>query len=432
MARKAFRQLSASNEVARDGDSRFYYGWVIVAACGVLLGSMAAIMYSYGVFFKHFIADFGWSRAATSGVYSVIHICWGFVSIAAGLLVDRFGPARVMAISIFIGGVGLVLTSQITALWQLYLTLGVITGIGFGAIYPATIATTARWFTKRRGLALGLVASGVGIGNMILIPSIERLIANFGWSTTYLILGIFTITILLPCSIILRRSPPGIHPAYQESGDASARSVDQEGAKQTISDISSVVKAAASHRPLWMLALIYFSFVFCLQLVMVHLVNYATDIGISSFMAATFISFLGFASFFGRIIMGAWSDRIGSNNVIITCGVLLFASLIFLLFTREPWAFYLFAVTFGFSYGGEVPQMPVLVGRYYGLRTVASLVGIIAGLAGIGGAAGAWMAGRIFDATQSYQVAFIVAILVSLASTIIMVMLKRVKPVTPD
>ena len=337
-----------------------------------------------------------------------------------------------MAASIFIGGVGLVLTSRITALWQLYMTLGVIVGIGFGAVYPATIATTARWFTKQRGLALGIVASGVGIGNMILIPSIERLIANFGWSTTYLILGIFTITILLPCSILLRRSPPRIHHAYQETRDASARSADQEGAKQTISEISSIVKAAAGHRPLWMLTSIYFSFIFCLQMVMVHLVNYATDIGISSFMAATFISFLGIASFFGRIIMGAWSDRISSNNVIIICGVLLFASLIFLLFTRDPWAFYLFAVIFGFSYGGEVPQMPALVGRYCGLSTVASLIGIIAGISGIGGAAGAWLAGRIFDATQSYQIAFIVAILVSLASTIIMLVLKKVKPITPD
>ena len=167
-------------------------------------------------------------------------------------------------------------------------------------------------------------------------------------------------------------------------------------------------------------------------MVMVHLVNYATDIGIASFMAATFISFLGLASFFGRIIMGAWSDRIGSNNAILICGVLLGASLIFLLFTGDPWTFYLFAVFFGFAYGGEVPQMPSLVGRYFGLRAAAALVGVIVAFAGIGGATGAWLAGRIFDATQSYQFAFIVAILVSLASTIIMLVLKKVRPITPD
>jgi len=162
---------------------------------------------------------------------------------------------------------------------------------------------------------------------------------------------------------------------------------------------------------------------------MVHLVNYATDIGVSSLIAATFISTIGVASFLGRILMGALTDRIGTNNTALLCGVFLGMSFVILFFTREGWMFYLFAIIFGFSYGGEVPQIPALVGRYFGFKAAASLVGIVVTFAGLGGALGAWLAGRIFDATNSYQAAFILAIAASVIIIAILVMLKRIKPV---
>ena len=424
--------MSANNESSTVGQNSFFYGWVIVAASAVLLAAMAGIMYSYGIFFKHLIAEFGWNRAATSGVYSLFVICHGLFGLPMGLLVDRFGPGKVLALCTFIAGVGLLLTSQITALWQLYLTFGLIVGGGLSGIFPAGTATTARWFTKQRGLALGLVASGIGIGTLILPPLIERLINATGWSTSYLIIGFVTWAIMIPSSLLLRRSPLETHQTPRNASQPVLSSATQGGAKQLFPELVRTVKAAASHKPLWLLVSIYFFFNFCLQMVMVHLVNYATDIGISSLIAATFLSFIGIASFSGRIAMGAWSDRIGGNNAIIISGALMGGSLIFLLFTGELWTFYLFAVIFGFAYGGEVPQMPVLVGRYYGLRAAAALVGIIVAFSGFGGALGSWLAGRIFDITQSYQAAFIVAIVSSLAAITVMLILKKVKPIVPD
>jgi MFS family permease len=205
-------------------------------------------------------------------------------------------------------------------------------------------------------------------------------------------------------------------------------SCNQGTVTQTLSEIGKIIKAAASQKPFWMLASIYFLFNFCLQMIMVHLINYATDIGISSLIAATFLSFVGVTSFFGRVIMGAWSDRIGSNNALMICGGLLFADLIFLFFTKELWMFYLFAAIFGFAYGGEVPQLPVLIGRYYGMRTATSLVAIIVASSGLGGGVGCLLAGRIFDATQSYKAAFTVAIIAGFTAFSIMVMLKKVQP----
>ncbi|MBU2536056.1 MAG: MFS transporter [Chloroflexota bacterium] len=387
------------------------------------------LIYSYGVFFKHLIADFGWSRAATSSVHSLFMISHGGFAIPVGWLADRFGPARVMATCAFIAGVGLALTSQVNTLWQFYVTYGLIFGIGESAGFTTTTSTTARWFIKRRGLALGIVASGAGLGTLIIAPVSERLITTFGWSTAYLVLAAATWAIMIPSALMLRRDPAekGLRPYGK---DEVITAVDNERQKEvTAGEKGIALKAAARYKPLWMLFIVYFLINFCLQMVMVHLVNYATDIGIASLIAATFISIVGIGSFVGRLLMGAASDRIGAYNALLVCCIIMLSTLAFLIFTRELWMFYLFAIVFGFAYGGEVPQMPVLVGRFFGLRAVATLVGVIVFGATSGGALGAWVGGQIFDVTQSYQLAFTIAAVTSFIAIVLTLILKKVRPV---
>ena len=386
-------------------------------------------MYTFGVFFKHLTADFGWSRGAISGVHSLFMVVHGTFAIGVGWLVDRFGPAKVMSAIAFIGGLGLVLTSQVSALWQLYVTYGIIFGIGESAGFITTMATTARWFVKRRGLALGIVASGSGLGTLILPPVAERLIAAFGWSTAYLILGVVTWAIMIPSALLLRRDPAekGLLP-YGMSEAAVV--VDSEELKKARAAETGIdLKAAARYKQLWMLFIVFFMFNICLQMVMIHLVNYATDIGITSLIAATFISIIGIGSFIGRLLMGTASDRIGANNALLICCVILVTTLVFLIFTRELWMFYLFAIVFGFAYGGEVPQMPVLVGQFFGMRAVAAIVGVTVFGATIGGALGAWLGGEIFDVTQSYQLAFIIAAVASFIAVVFTLILKKARAV---
>lgn len=390
------------------------------------------LMYSYGVFFKHLIADFGWSRAATSGVHSIFMVTHGAFAIVMGWLADRIGPARVMAGCAFIAGVGLALTSQITSLWQLYMTYGLIFGIGESAGFTTTTATTARWFIKRRGLALGIVASGAGLGTVVIAPVSERLIAAFSWSTAYLILAVATWLIMIPCAFVLRRDPAakGLRP--YGSDEAMVTLDNGEHKVATGAETGINLMAAARYKPLWMLFAAFFMFNFCLQMVMVHLVNYATDIGIASLIAATFISIIGIGSFIGRLLMGTASDRIGSNNALLACCIIMMSTLAFLIFASELWMFYLFAIVFGFAYGGEVPQMPVLVGQFFGMRAVAALVGVAVFGATIGGAIGAWVGGQVFDVTQSYQLAFTIATGASFVAIALTLMLKKVRPVARE
>lgn len=409
----------------------FSYGWVIVAVCAILLAIQAGIVYSFGVFFKHLVADFGWSRAATSGVFSVFFVFHGGLAVVMGWLVDRIGPTKVIAFCGFLVGLGLMLTSRITALWQIYVTYGVITGIGLSAGFTTSTATTTRWFAKNRGLALGIVSAGIGLGTLIMVPIADRLIASFGWSSAYVVLGIVAWAIMIPGAFFLRRNPEAKKGLSYSKGGSITSSGTGQHAEQSAAPLEKgiTMKAATGHKPLWMLFSIYFLFNFCLQMVMVHLVNYATDIGIASLIAATFISIIGIGSILGRLIMGTASDRIGSNNALLICCVVLMLTLIFLIFAKELWMFYLFAVIFGFAYGGEVPQMAVLVERFFGLRAVAALVGIVVVGATMGGAVGAWVGGRVFDVAQSYQIAFIIAAIVGLFSTLITVALKKVRPV---
>jgi len=416
-----------NNSNATVAQSTFFYGWVIVAASTVLLAVTAGIMYSFGVFFKPLAADFSSSRAAISGVYSVFMITSGIFAILVGWLADRFGPTKILALCGFMMGLGLVLASQVNALWQLYITYGLIVGIGMSAAFPISTGTTARWFLKRRGLALGIVSAGVGLGTLTMLPVAERLITAFGWSGAYFVFGLAAGILIIACALFLRRDPEemGCRPYGMETQPSESNTDHEEGTRHIAPETGVTLWTAVRTRPLWMLMFIYFLFNFSLQMVMVHLVNYATDLGITPLVAATLVSVIGIGSIAGRLIMGTVSDKIGSNNALLICCIVLATSLLGLIFARELWMFYLFAIVFGFAYGGEVPQIPALIGQFFGLRAVTALVGtILAGIA-LGGALGSWTGGQIFDVTHSYQIAFAIAVIAGLFSVITTVVLKK-------
>ncbi len=171
---------------------------------------------------------------------------------------------------------------------------------------------------------------------------------------------------------------------------------------------------------------VFFLFSFCNQVVLVHLVNYATDLGFVPLVAATLLSMVGLSNIAGRIGMGAISDKIGNINILVVSCLVASLSLILLTFAGDLWMLYLFAVAYGFAHGAEVPQQTALVGKFFGIRV--TLVGVIHGISLIGSAIGAWLTGQIFDITGSYRIAFLIgvgAIIIALTSTLV---LGRQKP----
>jgi MFS family permease len=394
--------------------SKLNYGWIIVVSSTLMIAITYGVMYSYAVFFKPIADYFNWDRATVSLVYSASLIIRGAISIGIGWLADRYGPVKLMVLCGFAIGLGLALSSRVTHLWQLYLTYGVIESLGLSGAYGIGTAMTSRWFIKNRGLALGVVSTGSGLGTLFIVPAIERLIAAYDWQTAFLIIGVAGGAVTIILSFLLRSVPSN------SSGQGSSLK-----AVPRTADVKDVSVSQAVRDPrmilLWASFLLFF---FGIQIVMVHLVNYATDQGISPLVAATFISVIGAVSIIGRLATGTGSDKFGIHNTLILTRVFLAISLVWLIFTRSLLSFYVFTVLFSLAYGGEVPQVPLFIGRYYGTKAMATLVGLSLFIISIGGALGSWMGGKIFDVTGSYEWAFVAGALAGTASLILILIMR--------
>jgi len=410
--------------------SKFHYGWVIIAVCTLMMAITYGLMYTYSVFFKPLAEYFDWDRATVSAIYSVSLVIRGAVSIGVGWLADRYGAVKLSVFCSLMIGLGLILTSQVTALWQFFLTYALIEAIGLSGTFGIATAVTSRWFTKNRGLALGIVSSGVGIGTLFIVPGAERLINAFDWSAAYIIFGIASGVIMIGLSFFLRPAPQPASPRNNPAGREKTTPVSAGQPDINYYRADSTLGEAVRSPQTRILLAIFALFFFSTHMVIVHLVNYATDIGITPLVAATLVSIVGIFSIAGRLTMGVAADKVGIHNTLMLCCVLLTVSIVVLIFTRSLWAFYLFAIIFGFAYGGEVPQIPLLAGKHFGTKSLAALVGLILFVGNIGGALGPWVAGKIFDVTAGYQWAFIIGSIAALGSLVTAYVLKKHSRVT--
>ena len=175
-----------------------------------IMVAMFGTYYGFGVFFKPVLTDFGWTRAMTSGAFSLSMIMYGLLGIVMGGLTDRFGPRLVMTLCGFLLGLGYLLMSQISSVWQLYIYYGVIIGIGISGGYVPQVSTVARWFVKRRGLAVSITLAGFCLGGIIWPPSAQWLITIYGWRQCFTILGILSLLVIIPLSQFAKHSPQEI------------------------------------------------------------------------------------------------------------------------------------------------------------------------------------------------------------------------------
>lgn len=357
------------------------------------------IFFSFGVFFKPLLDEFGWTRAITSGVYILFFVVYGVLTPFAGKLNDRFGSRAVMTVCGFFLGFGYLLMSQVSTIWQLYLFYGVIVGIGLSGSYVPVLSTVARWFVKRRGVVTGIVVAGIGVGTMIDPPIANWLISSYGWRMTYIMIGIVHLVLVILAAQFLRHDPRqmGLSPY----GASEAKQVDFMPGAGGFS-----LGEAISTRQFWLFFTILFAFGFITQIVMVHLVIHIIGLGITAVTAANVLAIVGGISIIGRVMMGSVADRVGNRIALIITYVFMSAALLWVIVAGELWMIYLFAVIFGFGYGGLVTLQSPVVAWLFGLRSHGVIFGaVIIGYA-IGSAFSPVLAGHIFDVVGSYQIAF--------------------------
>jgi len=376
-----------ADNLSIEGSKPSNYGWVVVGF--VFLAQVVAfgLVYSFGVFFKPLAEGFGWSRTATVGAFSAYSMTHNFFAPITGKMADKYGPRVVAIMGGFCIGLAMFLMSTITAIWQLYLFYAAIFSLGIASIYAPLMAMVSQWFEKdKRGFAIGIATAGLGVGSLVFSPFSAWLITSYSWQMAYLVMGGISWVVFIPIVIFLRRAPN----TGMEAGQRGGPSKDFTAAE------------ALKTRAFWMLSLAWFFMGIALWAVMINMVPLLTDIGVPMVTAGTIAGTIGAGSIAGRVGMGFLSDKIGrKGGILIGFGAQLIA-VILLLFCQEIWMFFLFAVIFGFGYGGAAGILPAFPVDYFGSKATATILGLMIILGGVGVALGTLASGRIFDVTGSY------------------------------
>jgi MFS family permease len=347
------------------------------------------VLFSLGVFLTPIAESTGWSRTAISTVALLNWLAMGAGSFAWGMLSDRVGTRRVAGAGGFLLGLGLVASSQATALWQLQLCFGIAVGFAVGAFYAPLTATATKWFTRNRGLAVALVSAGIGLGILTVAPLARWLTTLFDWRVAMLVLGDLCWLVIIPLALLIRNAP----------ADVGARAL---GAVAESPGRAYSTRAVLASPQFWAIGLTHFACCAAHSGPIFHMVTHAIDQGVAAMVAATVLGVSGLASIAGRIGCGILADRFGAKRTLLA-GLALQALLVWsYLGARDSATFYGLAVVFGVAYGGVMPLYAIITREYFGERIMGSAYGAVFLISTIGMGLGSFAGGAIYDRLGSY------------------------------
>ena len=300
--------------------------------------------------------------------------------------------------------------------WQLYLVYSLVIAIGFSGMDVSTLSTIVRWFDRKRGMMSGVIKVGAGVGILVMPLAATWLISSYGWRTAYVIIAGIVLLFVVAASQFLKRDPSqlGLLPDGDEKTGVEQSAWEEGG--------FSLHKAVRT-RQFWMLCAMYVLFGFCSQIVLVHAVPHALDLGTSPTTAASVLSIVGGVSIAGRFILGSASDKIGNKSAHVICFAFVTAAFLSLSVAEELWALYLFAVLYGFAHGGLWAMISPIVAELFGLGSHGAIFGVVFFSCTVGGTAGPVLAGYIFDVTGSYQLIFFACVALSIIAILLALLL---------
>ncbi|MDP6510993.1 MAG: MFS transporter, partial [Dehalococcoidia bacterium] len=322
-----------------------------------------------------------------------------------GWLYDRYGPRPpLMIASILVGG-GIALCSQVTALWQLYLLFGVVAGVGFGAIYPVPVATVVKWFLKRRGMAVGIVTSGGGVGMFVMPHITEPLISSYSWQAAFMVIGLMFMVLIGVSALAMKDVPKGsnyvIGVVSQPEDTEAVPTGTPHGKDMT-------PRQALRDRAFWMF---YLAFIFAVaadRMASLEVIDYGRSIGLPRAAAAGALGFMGLGSIGGRLFIGTLSDRLGRRATLTMCFALQGLALLAVPSVGGAAMLSTTMCILGLAYGGFVALYGPIVGEAFGLTHLGKILGLSF-------TNGIWAAilgplvlgGYLVDITGGYQWSFI-------------------------
>jgi len=372
--------------------------WVVVWATFVCLAVIFGVSYSFAAFFENFAKEFAAQRADVSWIFGLCGLVYFVLGAGGGMLADRWGPRLVCMTGMVFIAMGLFLTSLAQSLTTVYLSYGLLVGLGIAFVYTPSIACVQPWFNKRRGLASGIASAGVGAGTLILPLVVSYLLIEVNWREALQMMSAGVLLIGLTSGFLLKRAP-------NLSGNTSG---------QLPGLTLSATLKTPSFKWLYMGTLLGAPVMF---VPFAHISAAARDAGVPDAQAVGLVGLIGIGSLVGRFAIGWLADRMGRIKTLMLMQGLMGLSYLVWAGAQDPWVFAVFALWFGLSYGSIVSLLPAICMDLFGGRAVSAIIGTLYTGAALGNLLGPVLAGQVFDMTQSYALVIWITLGISALAT---------------
>jgi MFS family permease len=405
--------------------SKIYYGWIVVAVGSIMLLLMFGTRLSFGLYIKPIAENFKATRASISGSQSLYMMVYAIFALIAGNLSDRYGSKKILIGGSLLMGMGMLLASQMTSVWQYYLSYGILVAIGSGAIYVPVTGAVSKFFTKQRNFAIGITTAGGGLGAYLIPPFMEKVIDTQGWPTAffYTALLLLVIGISLPLLFLKGKGLP--EDALTEvREDNSTKVKEGESHSPDTSDEKELqrqytLSQAIATIPFWTYFIMYFIICFVIDgVIFVHMYPYLTDIGFSGQTAAKALGYLGLISTVVMIVFAPLGDKVNKRNLLTGLYAIHTLLLFWLINITSELSLWLLIIVYGITMGTAWPLTVSILSDIFGSRSVGSILGACTLAFGLAGLIAPWLAGYIFDLYKSYVPIFYLTILLSLLSIV--------------
>ena len=407
-------------EMAPSQGLQRYYPWLVIGIAFLTVGVAFGARNAFAVFLVAVIEEFRWSRGLASGALMLGSVLWTLSAPLIGILLDRLGPRIVLPGGAVVMATGFVISGFADSIVEFYLGMGVFMGVGFAALPMTSQATfLSNWFVRKRGMAIGMAASGIGIGILLVVPWTQWLITNYGWRAAFFILAALLALIIAPLNYFFQRQRPeemNLRPDFGESTShkTAARVKAAEAAGPSL-------KEALRGWRFWTFALGVFTGSIPLHMVLIHQVAAVSDAGFSKELAAFALGMIGLFTAPAMILMGLLADRIGRQRCYAFGSTSLMIG-IFLLMTitdaSRDWLLYLFPPFVAVGFSSRQSLYPTIAADLFHGKSFGAIIGAISLFIGAGAGIGPWLGGAIHDWTGNYREAFWVAEVTAFASII--------------
>jgi MFS family permease len=395
--------------------SRFFYGYVILALCFANMVVMRGVNGAFGVYYLALLDEFSWSRSDGATIASANFFVYAIASPLVGLAFDRFGPRLLMPLGAFLVGVGLIASSFASSLLGMYISYGIITALGQGALsFVGHNALISFWFVRRRATAIGIASMGQGVGALVMVPLTQLLIDHLGWRWTYIVTGSLLLLILVPANALFQRRVPQDVGQFPDGDTAppAAQNPGRHSAKPGQRDWT--LGQAARAFPFWCITIGHLALGTALFMINTHAIAHFVAVGYEKLAASFYFGLIGFIRIGATILWGSVSDRLGRSK---TYGIATFVTalgvgcMIAMTFGAPLWLVYLTIALYGIGHSAGNPTYGAVIGDIFSGRKIGLIFGFLEISFGFGSAFGSWIGGYLYDGTGSYAWSFAVCLI---------------------